>query len=37
MEGKKAQLQEGVKLAGYRNVRDRKMPCKGVKFHLVVR
>ena len=30
MEGKKAQLQEGVKLAGSRNARDKTTPCKAL-------
>ena len=32
MEGKEAQLQEGVKLAGSRNATGRRTPCKGVKL-----
>ena len=37
MEGQKAHLQEAVKLAGDRDARDRRTPCKGVNFHLVMR
>lgn len=37
MEGKKAQLQEGVKLSGSRDARHRRTSCKGMKFALVMR